>query len=228
MYVQDYDETYPCGWGWNATDTNDVADQGNTMWRICLQPYIQKYGNPTNYYDSTGNFGVFVCPDQPGSTAAYGPTSYGYNAFGGLTTGWDGNEQNFIGAPLAAIYKPAQLIAYADAAETGTASPPLDPYFDDGASQGSCQSSNLTGPFRFNPDVWREDWSDDWDFAVPGCTLANGCDDWGSCRNDARRPVPRHSKHVNAAFADGHAKALPSSFMKVKIGDPGDIMHNMP
>src|SRR5438067_87743 len=57
MYVQDYDETYPCGWG--------SLDGGRTMWRIVLQPYIQKYGNPNEPYNSQGNFGVFQCPDQP-------------------------------------------------------------------------------------------------------------------------------------------------------------------
>jgi len=59
MYVQDYDETYPCGWG----NTPGGAYDGFMVWRVVLQPYIQRYGNPTNIYDSRGNFGVFICPD---------------------------------------------------------------------------------------------------------------------------------------------------------------------
>lgn len=225
MYVQDYDETYPCGWGDNAADPNDVADQGITMWRICLQPYIQKYGVQGQPYNPAGNYGVMECPDNPGSPESFGPTGYGYNVAGGLTSGWDGTDQNFDGLPLAGIQKPAQLIAFADAAETGS-SVNIDPNYDQGAWQGSCTSSNLTGPFTFNPDLWHEDWSDDWDFGVPGCTNPGGCDDWGSCRNDGRRPVPRHTAHVNAAFADGHVKSLPSHFMNVAVCAPDDLLHN--
>src|SRR5688572_11082762 len=85
MYGQDYDETYPGGWNQNPSHPQGGGDQ---MWRIVLQPYIQKYGNASNVYDSSGNFGVYWCPSTPGSTSTYGPSSYGYNAFGGYTQGW--------------------------------------------------------------------------------------------------------------------------------------------
>ena len=87
MYAQDYDETYPCGWG--------SADGGRSMYRITLNPYIQKYGNPDNPYDARGNWGIWSCPDKP-ANESYGPSSYGYNAhpaFGhtGMTQGWGGS-----------------------------------------------------------------------------------------------------------------------------------------
>ncbi|HZO91529.1 MAG TPA: DUF1559 domain-containing protein [Chthonomonadaceae bacterium] len=220
MYVQDYDETYPCGWG--------SQDAGLSMWRVSLQPYVQKYGNPQDpvgYSNPRGNYGVFVCPDQPGSAESYGPTSYGYNAFGGMTIGWvattpDGSQGAFPGAKLASIKKPAELVSYADAAEVGKRSKSLDPNFDQGGAGWTGCGDDNPGPYSFNPDVWQEDWSDDWDFGVP---LQ---EDWPSCRNGGRRPMPRHHKHVNAAFADGHVKALPSSFMKVKVNSPEDLLHN--
>jgi prepilin-type N-terminal cleavage/methylation domain-containing protein/prepilin-type processing-associated H-X9-DG protein len=217
MYAQDYDETYPCGWG--------EFDAGHTMWRVALQPYIQKYGDTSgNLYDSSkyGNTGIFMCPDVNGSTATYGPTSYGYNAFGGMTLGWSDREHTFPGAPVANLYKPANLVAYADAGEVGAPSLPLDPYFDDGSPSWTGCGSDDGGPYKFNPEVWRERWSVDWDFGVPGQ------EDWGSCRNGGRRPLGRHFKKYNAAFADGHAKAIPVNTMKVRVNTDEDILHNHP
>jgi prepilin-type N-terminal cleavage/methylation domain-containing protein len=124
MYTQDYDETYPCGWG--------SADGGRTMWRIAIQPYIQRYGNPNDVYSSAGNFGVFVCPSTPANPSAYGPTSYGYNAFGGFTQGWrdtGGGNGDFPGSKMAYINRPAELVMYADAAGTGS-SLSLDPAYN--------------------------------------------------------------------------------------------------
>src|SRR5438552_3575118 len=100
MYVQDYDESYPNGWG--------AKDSGLSMWRVAIQPYIQRYGNPADpvgYSQPGTSYGVFQCPDQPGSPQSYGPTAYGYNAFGGFTQGWSNSEQAFPGAKMASIIK---------------------------------------------------------------------------------------------------------------------------
>src|ERR1043166_7763378 len=96
MYIQDYDETYPSGWGW---DQNDHARSSTTMWRVCIQPYPQKIGAATGtagetsgngnffgtyvgepWYNPAGytNSSVLACPDAP-PNATYGPTSYGSN-----------------------------------------------------------------------------------------------------------------------------------------------------
>ena len=89
MYSQDYDESFTCGWG-------DGPQQGSTIWRITLLPYIQKYGgqvvNGQAGYDENlyGNTGVLSCPDKQAGRG-YGPTSYGYN--NSELTKWHGNWQ---------------------------------------------------------------------------------------------------------------------------------------
>jgi prepilin-type N-terminal cleavage/methylation domain-containing protein/prepilin-type processing-associated H-X9-DG protein len=215
MYAQDYDETYPCGWG--------EFDAGHTMWRVALQPYVQKYGDTSgDLYNSTkyGNMGIFMCPDVAGNTLTYGPTSYGYNAFGGMTKGWSDAEHAFPGARMATIYRPASLVAYADAGQVGPLSKSLDPNFDDGSPSWTGCGNDNGGPYNFNPDLWKEDWSVDWDFGIPGQ------EDWGSCRNSGRRPLGRHFKSYNACFADGHVKAIRNQTLKVKVGTADDILHN--
>lgn len=223
MYAQDYDETYPCGWNDGPPGT-----QGDQMWRVTIQPYIQKYGNPSDIYDKKGNFGVFSCPDQPTGTN-FGISSYGYNAFGGMTRNWNvvntinGKQYwGFPGALMASIYRPASLVAVADA---GTVGGPdtlaADPNFNQGSpSWEGCGGTDNGGPYQFNPDVWIENSFVDWDFGVPGT------EDWGSCRNGGRRPVPRHSKTINCVFADGHAKSVHSGQLKVRQGTDDDIWHN--
>src|SRR5690349_17008967 len=44
MYVQDYDETLMAGW---------LPPNGKTMWRYCLQPYVQKYGSDGGENDNS-------------------------------------------------------------------------------------------------------------------------------------------------------------------------------
>jgi len=221
MYVQDYDETYPNGWG--------QKDSGLSMWRVAIQPYIQRYSNPADpvgYSIPATNTGVFQCPDQPGSAADYGPTAYGYNAFGGFTKGWSNDEEAFPGARMAGIIQPAGLVMYADAGEVGSASfPALDPNFDQGSPGWTGCGDDSPGPYTFNPSVWKERWSVDWDFGVPLGIPTSG-EDWGHCRNGGRRPVPRHSGFFNAVFGDGHCKAVNGSKLKGAILTPDDILHN--
>jgi len=225
MYVQDYDETYPCGW--------DSPTGGHSMWRVVLQPYIQKYGRQDDvigYAKPGGNFGVFVCPDQPGSSQDYGPTSYGYNAFGGFTNGWrdlGGGQGDFPGAKLAVIHQPADLVMYADAGEVGGPSKPLDPNFNEGSPGWTgCGGGNDAGPYNFHPEVWQERWSVDWDFGVPVGGTPNSGEDWGDCRNGGRRPLGRHNKFFNATFGDGHVKAVNVSRLKAASMSREDILHN--
>ncbi len=226
MYLQDYDETFVCGWG------GPTLDAEHCMWRYALQPYIQKYGSLTaSPYDSTqfGNQGVFVCPDQPGSQSSYGPTGYGMNSYA-LTTGFHvdpvtGN-QSFPGVALASINRPANLIAFADASNlNGGASAAADPHFSDG-DDCNVTGNASSGPYQFNPDVWTEagGWSPDWEFAVPGPFGR----DWGNCGIGPHRPMPRHFHSVNAAFADGHVKAMRGQFMNAQRGTDQDILTNHP
>jgi prepilin-type N-terminal cleavage/methylation domain-containing protein/prepilin-type processing-associated H-X9-DG protein len=225
MYIQDYDETFPCGWG--GPSNSAIL----CMWRFSLRPYIQKYAVAETgnlYADYSGNGkGVLICPD---TSANFGPTSYGYNAFNGLTTGWadfGGGAGGFPGASLANIKKPAALVAYCDMAEffrggdnRTTANKANDPNYDiPGSPYNGCGVANF-GPYNMKPDVWQEEGSGDWDVGTPTT------EDFGSCRNSGRRPSARHQKQFNAAFADGHVKSLPANTINAKIGSDGDLLSN--
>ena len=232
MYVQDYDETFPSGWG-------DGPEAGITIWRICLQPYIQKYGGQTNSsggasYDSSkmGTSGVFSCPDQPAGPN-YGPVSYGFNhtelcLYHG---NWNSPTVNglhvYPGVALAAVHRPSELVAFSDAGETGngeaSANRTADPNYDQGGGN-NCDINTGTGdcgPYAFKPEAWKERWSPDWTFAVPGTT-----EKWNWNQDGGRRPIARHNGMVNLSFADGHVKAMRGSFMAAKVGSPQDILHN--
>src|ERR1043166_5731855 len=56
MYAQDYDETYPSSWGWDA---NDHARSSETMWRVCLKGYFGKIGAQTGTFGETSGQGNF-------------------------------------------------------------------------------------------------------------------------------------------------------------------------
>ncbi len=215
MYAQDYDETYPCGWG--------SLDGGKSMWRNSIQPYIQKYGSQTDWYNAAGNFGVYSCPDK-GTSTDYGPSSYGYNAHAGMTIGWrefSPGQGGFPGNKISAIIQPSAFVAFADAGECGTPqSMAADPKFDNGSPGWTGCGDDAQGPFLFNPDVWVERWSVDWGLGVPGT------EDFGHCRNGGRRAMPRHFKKINTAFADGHVKSVSSQSLKIKINAADDIWHN--
>lgn len=205
------------------------------MWRNSVQPYIQKYGNQTDWYDPKGNFGVYSCPDaQTGPN--YGPSSYGYNAHAGMTQGWkefSPGQGGFPGSKMSTLVQPAGFVAFADAGEVGNpgdgnparaaigaANVKRDPNINNGSPGWTGCGDDARGPFLFNPDVWVEAWSVDWGFGVPGT------EDFGNCRNGGRRPMPRHFKKINVTFADGHAKAVSSQSLKSAINAPDDIWHN--
>ena len=231
MYLQDYDETYPSGWGW---DQNDQSRSSTTMWRVCLQPYIQKLGASTGNAGETsggGNFfgtytgeswynpagygseSVLSCPDSP-TKSTYGPTSYGQNF--NMCPGWDGVAGVNTGIKQAAVYRTANMIAYADASSMGGSA-----YAASGAGDPNFHQTG-TGPFNYKFEGWREGFSVDWCFGDP----TGNCfwDDSG--RPEARRPFPRHAGKVNACFFDGHVKTLVPAFMNAKLGSPEDLLTN--
>ncbi len=240
MYAQDFDETYPTGY---------APPDGSTIWRIVLLPYIQKYGNPDDPYDNRGSFGVLSCPELPSGNSptpydGFGPTSYGYNTTAaGMTNGWNAaagpdDPNHYVGKAMAALRRPAGVVAYADAAEVGDSLPAAGDDPMNGANSPPCtnyESDNGAngvgdcGPFTFHPKLWKADnpWgSVDWDFGVPGLGLvANGGDGpWSG--NGARRPHARHNGQIDAAFADGHVKALDGNTLTAKLGTPQDLWHD--
>lgn len=228
MYVQDYDETLPLGWG----------STGMQVWWITIMPYIQKYGNSQigvvegAQYDDDGSWGVYSCPDRP-TGKGKGNIAYGYN-YEAVADGWkdwNGWPGVLTSKSIAGLHRPASLVLYADGAlMDGAASKKADPNYDNGS--GACNIQAGTGdcgPYNMNPDVWVEfkNRDLDWNFAIPGVSDNGG--DWISTSgNGSRRPMPRHSKFFNAVFADGHCKALNGKVMNARIGSQADVLHNHP
>ena len=239
MYSQDHDETYACGWS--------SFDGGRTMYRVSLQPYIQRYGNPNDPY-APGEFGVFSSPERP-TGPVYGNSSYGYNSHPsqlaggnpGMTVGWKSGEAGcgkgandgggcFPGSTMASINRPSEFVAFADAGEVGApnttegaANLAADPNINDGSPGWTSCGNDNPGPFTFKPGVWKERRSVDWGFGVPGS------EDFGTCRNGGRRPIARSFNQVKVCFADGHVKAVAADVLKRKPTDPGgNIYINTP
>ncbi|HET6383380.1 MAG TPA: DUF1559 domain-containing protein [Armatimonadota bacterium] len=208
MYVQDYDERYPCGWG---NDPLCAGNDGATQWRIALESYTQKYAavGGNLYAHNPGT--VYLCPDFNGDETAYGYNESEFTGWNSLPCGGDAP-----GNKLAQIKQPANLLMFADG---NSVDPGTDPNFMDG-----CGGSN--GPFTFNPSLWQDDgWSDDHDFGIPG---GGGNGDWCSSGNHYRRPVPRHDGETifNGCFADGHVKAEHADILKLALNDPSNILIN--
>jgi prepilin-type N-terminal cleavage/methylation domain-containing protein/prepilin-type processing-associated H-X9-DG protein len=235
MYVQDYDETYMCGWGQGTPDT-----QGTTIWRWVLLPYIQRNGLTNVYAGGSSGAGILICP-----STRVGITSYGYNQ-NHFANQWAQNSAghwNNSGISLAAINQPANLVMIGDAARTDQLGPAADPFFTDGNSfcgtrDGTAADNPATcGPYRFSAERWRwntpcGDWcaTVDWDMAMPG----DGKGEWNdnnsaadTSGNGARRPIFPHAGQGNFVFADGHAKSIPAGNLRVKVGTQADIWRNI-
>ena len=237
MYVQDYDETYPSGWdqSWASENRPIGRTNGLMMWRLSMLPYIQKYKyNPLDIYQGSSytNQGVLNSPNQPGTANNFGPTGYGYNASGsgtagpGMTGGWQGKNcadtnaagcGHFPGSSLASISKPANMVAFADAAEFhGNLT--RDPAFDSGYSCAAGTAGTPANPFTYKPELWKESWSCDWNVGVP-------------CRDDfsglERRPAGRYNNQFTAVFADGHVKMVQQSVLKTQgPNNPDSMFYN--
>jgi prepilin-type N-terminal cleavage/methylation domain-containing protein/prepilin-type processing-associated H-X9-DG protein len=235
MYTQDYDETYPLGYTWDSN--NGVW--GGTMWTVSLAPYIQNYGavgsNIINGQLPNGNSSIYFCPDELLTRDTNGNTDAALVGYGmndtQLTTLWTqiGTLYTFPGKPLASINQPANLVAFADAAQLDCANgtPCSDPNMVSGAQCGTCDPNNpnvtVCGPYNYSPQNWKyTNESTGWNFGLPGAG------DGDFCATRYRVPAFRHSQHANASFADGHAKAVAASSMNAMVGSQQDIFHNHP
>ncbi|HEV2471912.1 MAG TPA: DUF1559 domain-containing protein [Chthonomonadales bacterium] len=235
MYIQDYDETYPLGYTWLSTDGNSW---GGTMWTISLGPYIQKYGTTNTEFingQAPGVANIYVCPsisfnaDANGNPMPGPGIGYGMNDTQ-VTTGWTGLPSasngplwTFPGVTLASLDAPSGLVDFADEAVVSGASDPNSDLENNENCNGNYNDPTDTacGPFNLHPDNWIPVGTTGWNFSVPGV----GDYDWYG-----RHRVPhfRHQQHCNAAFADGHAKAVPEGTISARIGTTSDVWHNHP
>lgn len=241
QYAQDYDQTYPNGW---HPDGVNGQYTGTDMWRITILPYCGKrsavvknsdlYNAPDQQNWNSNS--VLSCPDAPASIN-YGPTSYGYNTTV-MTNGWNdalgGNSpQQYNGKSDAALLAPAHVMAYCDSAQVwdNGGSQKADPHYGDANANtaeqcvnyqdnGGANATGKCGPWQMNPSVWNASGgSVDWSVGVPGAAS-----DWAA--NGDRRPFGRHSKMVDVAFADGHAKAVQVNTLNAKVGSDADVWHD--
>jgi len=230
MYIQDWDETYPLGYTWDSNN----GIWGGTMWTVSLAPYIQNYGsegsNLINGQLMTGIASVYFCPDGIFTLDSNGnpiPAGIGIGIndtqVEGLWTQY-GTMYTFPGKPLAQIYEPASLVSFADMAQLNINS---DPNMNNTTMCGTCNTASpdpsVCGPFPLNENNWTYTTEEPgWNFGEPGVG------DGDFCPTRSRVPAFRHSGHANAAFADGHAKAVVGGTLNAAIGTQQDIFHNHP
>ena len=250
QYTQDYDESYSDGWHPDAAgNTGPDTQCGLQMWRISLLPFIGggeaiPTRNGDIYAGSPGgnivaaswnSDNVFSCPDRP-TSAAYGPTSIGYNQ-AALTGGWDDSltgpaqVNEYKGKKLSQLISPSNLVAYCDAGPVDMPASHTDPNYGQAVantasqctnyqSNGGANATGTCGPFQMHPDVWQEqNTTIDWGVGVPGTAS-----DWGA--NGDRRPFARHNSRIVCGFADGHVKAVMNTSLNAKIGSSDDIWHD--
>jgi len=196
MYVQDYDEMYPCN-SWDGalmgTTDNDIHKDGRrfTLWMWRIMPYLK-------------NKQIFVCPSDPNPksgwtgystdpTDCWGvptPISYGHNqhlfGYGGSNkTGCDGEGPQ----DWAIFYTPMSLAAVPTPAQTYMLSDYARGYMESWWIN-NLRASNYTRVYNQS--------------APGGGATADNTEPWKS-----RRLLPNASRHQLGSvitYADGHSK----------------------
>jgi prepilin-type N-terminal cleavage/methylation domain-containing protein len=199
MYVQDYDEMYPCN-SWDGapmgTTDNDIRQDGNrfTLWPWRIMPYLK-------------NKQIFVCTSDPGSgkngwtgystdpTDCWGiptPISYGHNQhlFGYGGTDRPGPCGDFPAPDWAVFYQPMSLASVPSPASTYMLSDYGRGYMESWWIN-NLRASNYTRVYNAS---------------APGGGASVDATDatW-----NARRLLPNASRHQLGAvitYADGHSK----------------------
>jgi prepilin-type N-terminal cleavage/methylation domain-containing protein/prepilin-type processing-associated H-X9-DG protein len=191
MYTQDYDETLPefIDFGpriTNPIDSTDSPANGagrRPMWQGIIFPY-------------TKNWDIYNCPSdaykKTTSSDRYYYISYGYN-YGYLSTFTvnAAGAQTWPGITLAAIVRPAQIIAFAD-----------------GAGKDPATTSYIGGAELEAPDAIPS--TQTWYYSGSG-SIGWGSDGGSYCNNKWGQTgcfASRHNEGGNLVFCDGHAKYM--------------------
>jgi prepilin-type N-terminal cleavage/methylation domain-containing protein/prepilin-type processing-associated H-X9-DG protein len=215
MYIQDYDETLPAAVNFceNARIqnplTSDPANRRRPIWHALMLPYIKTWD-------------LFTCPSDADSaptdpTDKYHYISYGYN-YGYLATYTDNfvcgdgsTSVSFPGIALAAVNRPAQIIAFID--NSGRAAGTRDATYGY-YLMGSCVNPPDTDPsekiFFATSGGWGKDCHN-----YHGGEVGNQWDRFGGV-------AFRHNDGGNVAFVDGHAKWYRSGGLASGYSNTGD------
>ena len=190
MYAQDFDETYPL-----KEYVLDPATNKVRTWRELITPYVknglQAMGSGTGQFNdpNRATTGIFKCPSTPGIKGYQANT----NVMGDPYP--DPAANPYYAATLAGLSQPADMVVLI---ENG-----IDPTV--AAADGGPQSYDLlmTDPGFYSG--WRANPTADPAVFQGAGSIAADEDGPGV---PAIVPRYRHTGNTNAAFADGHAKAI--------------------
>src|SRR5579875_205957 len=188
MYIQDYDEQTVLPFNSPGPDVYHpfpkvLYDPGAPQWwPALLYPYFKTWG-------------IFRCPDNADSYNIYGggPYAWYWNQMQFSSVGynysylghWDGYCDKSTGIALAAINRPAQMLAFVDSSFS---------WPDTGLGFSDVNAPD-SGKWYPAPDTCV--WSDDWTWPANSASPTA----FGSM-------APRHSDGVNVGWVDGHVKYL--------------------
>jgi len=206
MYTQDYDEMMPFAW-------NQYGG-----WYNFVNPYIKNGTDPAIAFNSVGTKGVWHCPSDKNPGLSYAANA---NIFGGGTQIW----AMWPSTSISQMDKPADLVVVGEVVGWYT---PSGTYTDvpTDFNRAGADISSITDPTSDQWVSWYHDWLklDETD-KQPG-TTANQCDasiliNPVNGITDCKAVSWRHSRNglnsgmANFAFADGHAKAIKMTQMRV-------------
>jgi prepilin-type N-terminal cleavage/methylation domain-containing protein/prepilin-type processing-associated H-X9-DG protein len=210
MYVQDYDETYPFA----QTSTNAAAPYPNNdgTWRATVQPYMK---------NGQGRGTIIACQSDSAIPAGAqgGSSSYAVNGvLFGANEAANGALTGFTPSfALAAMNRPADIIAVGDVAHWTGGGSPTDYLRVGDAARGGRAGANIPDPAdslaaaRKMQRIFKDRVCDFTDYSgMPWTGDSDTCAPWGM-----KTPAYRHSRNglgsgiANIVYADGHAKATP-------------------
>ena len=207
MYAEDYDENLVPA-GSRYAHQHELCINGDTQyrtgtpwvfWAIMLMPYVK-------------NDGIFTCPDRP----ADGCWGYSMNV--------DSSNDDFPGSPtppgayvyqggaptwptlpavsLAAVQEPADCIYLFDS---------FDSNLESTVGSAPTETPDFTALGSGSPDD--EGWEMEWSWAMG---VKTGSITWDQLQANFPFGPWRHNSTFNAAFIDGHAKAVNFTMMDQK------------
>lgn len=222
MYVQDYDERFPY-YNWGVMSCSEVGTGGSSIsgdieafrgfsggaWCNSIQPYIKNIGifqDPSDRKEWQPGY----CINFPQSNFQPGTKSWQKSTW--VSYAWN---ESASGVKLANYQNPASDLLWAD-------------YVGVLVDTWNRFAGGWTDDLYVRRAIWNElDWAGG-GAAFPGCGV--GGDVRGTqahftqTQYDCLIPGIRHESHVQIAFMDGHAKALPARTLREVGPDNGQVV----